>query len=88
MSIEGQILSLSLTDNGGCRGIEIRVFIPEPNRPGIVDPAFCDTEEGFEEAKDKNQRENKKYSADLENMYSLCLEDVGICPHRELKRGV
>jgi hypothetical protein len=85
-AIEGQILSLSLTDNAGCRGIEIRVFIPEPPRPGIIDQVFYDTEKEFEAANDRNEKDRKKYAVDLENMYSLCLEDIGIYPHRELKR--
>jgi hypothetical protein len=76
-----------LTDNGGCRGIELRVFIPEPSRPGIVDITFYETEKEFEAAEEQNKKDHKKYSADLENMYSLCLEDIGIYPHRELKRG-
>jgi hypothetical protein len=84
-AIEGEILSLMITEAGGRRGIEIRVFIPEPIRPGIEDPCFYDTEREYEEAVDKNKWDHEKYQADLENMYSLCLEEISIFPHREIK---
>jgi hypothetical protein len=84
-AIEGQIVSLKITEDRGTRGVEIKVFIPEPVRPGIEDPCFHETEKEYEEAADKNRWDHKKYLVDLENMYSLCLEDISIFPHREVK---
>lgn len=85
-AIEGQIVEIRKVSYSSTRGgIEIRVIIPEPFEPGIVDQAFYSTEEEFLKAEEKNDYERKKYSVDIVNMYSLCLEDVSIHPHRELE---
>ena len=39
----------------------------------------------YHAAEIKHDQDVKKYSADIENMYSLCLEDISIHPHRDLK---
>jgi hypothetical protein len=86
-AIEGSIMEMRRTSYDELPGIELRVFIPEPNRPGIVDQAFFESEEEFKDAEERHNSEVKKYQAVTTNMNSLCLEDVSLFPHREMPGG-